>query len=105
MSLYSQELSCHPSVISFIESLVNRLLRELFEYFDTIQLLRIFYNLIFIHFRVRCLDFQSISKQEFNIIRQKHLPSMLHTMISLHVSNDDGTPEQINLLFLDGCGC
>jgi hypothetical protein len=91
------------------EELANELLVELFEFFDLIHLLRAFYglncrfnNLIFIHYRTYHLNLQSVSKGELNIFCQQHLPSILDRVISLHLSNDDETPNLPEFFFSYG---
>ena len=43
------------------------------------------------------LDFRLISKTNFNRICQNYLPSIINRIISLRLSNDDDTPQQIEL--------
>ncbi|CAF3319427.1 unnamed protein product [Rotaria sp. Silwood2] len=89
------------------EELANELLLELFECFNITQLLRAFRclnsrfdKLLVIYLRnLRYLDFRSISKNDFNFICQHHLPSIINKTISLTLSNDDETPQQIELFF------
>ncbi|CAF4183647.1 unnamed protein product, partial [Rotaria sp. Silwood2] len=91
------------------ESLANELLLDIFEYFNAIQLLHIFHGLnirfnklIYLHLQTYPLDFRCISKQDFDNICQKHLPFITNQIISIHLSNDDDTPEQPNLFFSYG---
>jgi hypothetical protein len=91
------------------EELANELLIELFEFIDFIHLLRTFYdlnsrfnNLIFIHYRKYHLNFRSVSKYEFNIICGQYLPSIIDRVISLHLSNNDETPNLLELFLSHG---
>ncbi|CAF1421777.1 unnamed protein product [Rotaria sp. Silwood1] len=91
------------------ESLANELLLDIFEYFNTIQLLHTFHGLnirlnelIYRHLQTYPLDFRSISKQDFNSICQKNLPFITNQITSIHLSNDDDTPEQPNLFLSYG---
>jgi hypothetical protein len=82
-----------------LENLPNELLLDLFEYFDSIHLIHAFCdlnsrfnNLLFIRFQTHSLDFRSVSKHHFNNIYQQHIPSIANQIISLHLSNNDETP-------------
>lgn len=79
-----------------LESLANELLLDLFEYFDTINLFRIFFglnlrfnNLLLSYFHRYYLDLRSISKHDFDIACQQYLPSIINQIISLHISDDE----------------
>ncbi|CAF3485671.1 unnamed protein product [Rotaria sp. Silwood1] len=92
-----------------LESLANELLLGLFEYFSGVHLLQTFYdlntrlnNLIFRHFQNDVLNFQSISKYDFDTVCQKYLPSITDRIITLRLSDDDDTPRQIDLFFTYG---
>ncbi|CAF2712905.1 unnamed protein product [Rotaria sp. Silwood2] len=92
-----------------LESLANELLLDLFEYFSSVYLLQTFYdlntrlnNLILHHFQSHILNFQSVSKYDFDIVCQKYLPSISDRIISLRLSDDDDTPKQIDLFFSYG---
>ena len=89
-----------------LECLANELLLDLFEYLSSLDLLRAFYtlntrlnDLIFLHFQRHALNFQSISKSHFQWICKQHLPTMTDAIIALRLSDDDDTPQQINLFF------
>ncbi|CAF3894523.1 unnamed protein product [Rotaria sordida] len=91
------------------ESLANELLLDIFEYFNAIQLLHTFHDLnirfnklIYLYLQSYPLDFRSVSKQDFDNICQKNLPLITNQIISIHLSNDDDTPEQPNLFFSFG---
>lgn len=90
-----------------IEFLANELLLDIFEYFNAIEILHSFHQLnirfntlIYIHLQKCPLDFRSIYKQDFDNICQNHLPFITNYIISLHLSNEDDTPNQLNLFFL-----
>ena len=89
-----------------LEFLPNELILELFNYFDGIDLLRAFYDLnrrfnylLYKQFRFYSFKFHSKSKRNFDMICYQHLPFMADRVISLTLSNDADTPEQINLFF------
>jgi hypothetical protein len=89
-----------------LESLANELLLDLFEYISTVHLLRAFYDLnlrfnhlLLDHLQTYSLDFRSVSKTNFDMICQQYLPSLADYIISLHLSVDNETPEQIHLFF------
>jgi hypothetical protein len=84
-----------------LESLPNELLLDLFAFFNGVDLLRTFYRLntrfdqiVLTHIRISSLDFHSVSKTDFDIICQQHLPSIVDRITSLCLSDDDETPEQ-----------
>ena len=69
-----------------------------------------FNNILSLHFEDDGLDFQSIFKQDFEIICHKYLLSLVNKIVSFRFSDDDNTPQQIlsnlsNLthLHLDEC--
>jgi hypothetical protein len=89
-----------------LESLANELLLDLFEYLSGVDLLRTFYDLntrfndlIYLHFQTNMLNFQSISKCDFDFVCQKYLSSITNQIRSLRLSDDDDTPQQIDLFF------
>ncbi|CAF2646179.1 unnamed protein product [Rotaria sp. Silwood2] len=90
-----------------LESLPNEILLDLFEYFSTIQLLRAFNDLnsrfnqlLFDRFRVYHLNFRSISRYDYQILFQQHLPLIIDRISSLRLSDDDDdSPQQIDLFF------
>ena len=88
------------------ESLANELLLDIFEYFGSIDLLRAFHNLNYRlnsllshHFQTHGLDFQSVSKYDFDTICREHLPSIIDQITSLRLSDNDDTPQQIDYFF------
>ncbi|CAF2737583.1 unnamed protein product [Rotaria sp. Silwood2] len=93
-----------------LESLSNELLLDLFEYLSVVHLLRAFRGLnvrfdtlLCTHFQVYGhLNFQSVSKHDFDIVCQQHLPSVIDRIISLRLSDDDDTPQQIDIFISYG---
>ncbi|CAF1099271.1 unnamed protein product [Rotaria sordida] len=86
------------------ELLPNEILLDFFEYLSAIHLFYAFSSLnsrfntlLYEQFQRFHLDFQQISKSKFNDICQNCLPSIINQSISLHLSNDDDTPQQIEL--------
>jgi hypothetical protein len=86
------------------ELLANELIFEIFEYLPSVQLVRIlhrlnarFDDLISIHFQTHAFDFRSISKEEFDNVCQVNLPRLTEQIVSLVLSDDDETPQQIQL--------
>ncbi|CAF1056747.1 unnamed protein product [Rotaria sordida] len=86
------------------EQLVNELLLNIFKYLKSIHLLQAFSNLnsrfnnlLIIHFQTHGLDFRSISKHDFNIVCQQNLPWIANRITALRLSDNDDTPNQINL--------
>jgi hypothetical protein len=87
-----------------MEYFANELLLDLFEYLSTVDLLRAFYNLnirfntlLFRHFQSFSLDFRSVSQYDFNLICRQYLPSIVDHVKSFRLSNDDDTPQQIDI--------
>ena len=92
-----------------LESLANELLLDFFEHISAVQLLRAshglnsrFDKLLFIYFRAYHLDFRSVSKRDFDLMCRQHLPSIVDRVISLHLSDDDETPNLPNLFLSYG---
>ncbi|CAF4467528.1 unnamed protein product, partial [Rotaria sp. Silwood2] len=92
-----------------LESLANEVLLDLFEFINGVHLLRAFFDLnsrfnklLVVHFQRYDIDFRSISKQYFNTICKKHLPLITDRIISLHLSNDDETPDLPNVFLSYG---
>ncbi|CAF1548940.1 unnamed protein product, partial [Adineta steineri] len=87
-----------------LETLANELLLDIFEYLPTVYLLRTFHNLntrfnnlIFEHFRNYRLDFREATKQDFDIICQVNLPLITNYINLIDLSDNDETPQQIEL--------
>jgi len=90
----------------YLEFLSNELFLELFEYLSSIDLVQSFFNinhrfnnLIYIHLQTHYLDFQSCTKTQFDFLCQQILPSITNHVVSLRLSDDDNTPEQIARFF------
>ncbi|CAF5111222.1 unnamed protein product [Rotaria sp. Silwood1] len=88
------------------ELLPNEILFDLFDYFNGIDLLRIFYDLntrlnflLYQQFRGYHFNFFSSSKHQFDMVCQHHLPFIVDRIMTLTLSNYDSTPKQINLFF------
>ena len=86
------------------ELLPNELILYLFEYLSVIQLFHGFLGLnsrfnklLYEQFQKFHLDFRLISKTNFNHICQNYLPLIINRVRSLRLSNDDDTPQQIEL--------
>ncbi len=86
-----------------LESLANELLLNLFEYFNPIHLFYAFHglnsridNLLFDNYRVYHVDFQSVSKHDFDIFCQRYLPLIVNQVASLRLSDDEETPDLSN---------
>jgi len=87
-----------------LESLANELLLYLFEYFNDVHLIRAFYglnsrfnHLLYSNLRTYHFDFRSIYKKDFYFICQEYIPLIIDRIISLHLSDADDTPNQLDL--------
>ncbi|CAF0921743.1 unnamed protein product [Adineta ricciae] len=81
------------------EYLPNEILLDIFEYFHLRDLFQTFHNLnfrlnqlLYESFRSYSLDLRSISRYDFDIICQQHLPIILHKITSIHLADNDETP-------------
>ncbi|CAF1458291.1 unnamed protein product [Rotaria sordida] len=86
------------------ETLPNEIILNVFNYLRGSDLFRAFYGLnshlndllydpsLFYHF-----NFRSISKHEFDIIFQQHFPFIADRIITIYLSNNSNTPQEINL--------
>jgi hypothetical protein len=88
------------------ELLPNEILLDLFGYFNGVDLLRAFYDLnfrlnylLYHQFRLYHFQFQCVSKRDFDLICQQHLPFIAEQVISIQLCDDTQTPEQIKLFF------
>ncbi|CAF1138901.1 unnamed protein product [Rotaria magnacalcarata] len=88
-----------------LESLPNEIILILFEYFSLFELFQyfrglnsLFNNLLFQEFNKFQLDLRSLSKTKFDQICQQYAPSILNQIVSIHLSNDYDTPQEIQLL-------
>ncbi|CAF3143152.1 unnamed protein product [Rotaria sp. Silwood2] len=93
-----------------LELLANEILLNLFEYFNGVDLFRAFYDLnsrfnrlLIVHFRIHIFDFHLTSKHDFDLICRQYLPLITDRIVTLHLSNTDETPCQIDLFLLDDC--
>lgn len=87
-----------------LERLPNEILLDIFGYFPGSDLLRIFYGLNFrfnqlLHDRFQYCSFQfnAVSKRDFDIICQQHLPNMAYYIPVLHLSDHEQTPIELEL--------
>jgi hypothetical protein len=79
-----------------LESLLNELLLDLFKLLNTVSLIRAFFGvnsrfnqLIYVHLQVSQLNFQSISKNDFDVICQEYLRLFTDKIILLRLSNEE----------------
>jgi len=86
------------------EELANELLLDLFKVFDTIHIFRAFRglnsrfnSLLFKLFQAYCLDFRSATKHDFDILCDEYLPQIGDQTITLRLSDDDDTLQEIEL--------
>ncbi|CAF0799686.1 unnamed protein product [Adineta ricciae] len=86
------------------ELLPNEILLDIFEYFNGIDLLRIFYGLncrinMVLHerFPTCTVDLHLVSKRYFDILCRSHFPTMSKYISSFHLSDSEETPRQIEL--------
>ena len=89
-----------------LELLPNEILLDLFNHFDGINLLRAFHGLnsrlnflLYKQFRRYSFTFSCITKRNFDMICQQHLPLIADRVYALRLSDSKDTPEQINLFF------
>ena len=87
-----------------LELLPTENLFDLFDYFNGVDLLRSFYvlhyhfnSLLYKQYRSHRFKFNSISKCNFDMICEQHLPFIADQVIYLSLSDDEDTTEQINL--------
>ncbi|CAF1425874.1 unnamed protein product [Adineta ricciae] len=88
------------------ESLPNDLLLEIFDYLDGIELFRIFPHLnsrftelLSFYSRYYDFNFQSITKNEMDLVCQESFRENVWKISSLTLSDDDDTPYQTELFF------
>ena len=95
--------------VSF-ELLFNEILFEIFDYLDDINILQLFYglncrftNLILNYFRVSPrLNLQSITKTDFDVACKYFIPYIADKLHGLRLSNNEETPQQIDLFLSYG---
>ena len=95
--------------MSQLERLPNELLFDVLEFLSTADLLHAFLDLnsrfnqlLFIHFQNHQFNFQSISKQHFDRICSQHYSNLDNRIISLHLTNDDETPNLCEFFLTSG---
>ncbi|CAF1496076.1 unnamed protein product, partial [Rotaria sp. Silwood1] len=86
-----------------LELLPNEFLLDLFEYLNSIDLLRVFYGLnsrfnllLYKQFRAYRFKFDCMSKSKFDAIYQQHLPFIANRVLTLHLSDYRNISRQIN---------
>jgi hypothetical protein len=91
-----------------LEWLPNELLLDLFKFLNTVYLVRAFFGLntrfnqlIYFHFQVHQFNFQSISKEDFDIICQQYLSLFVDKIILLRLSNEE-TPHLSEFILEQG---
>ncbi|CAF4632164.1 unnamed protein product [Rotaria sp. Silwood1] len=89
-----------------LDLLPNEILLILFAYFNDIDLLHAFYGLnsrfnllLYNQFQAYYFCFSSLSKRKFAMICQQHLPFICDRIITLTLTDDEDTPEEIDLFF------
>lgn len=90
-----------------LETLANELLLDVFEFLPIVYLFHAFnglncrFNTLISIFTQNCryIDCRSMSKNQLDSICQRYLPSSKHRIISLHLSNGNETPQQIDRFF------
>jgi hypothetical protein len=88
----------------YFEFLPNEIILNLFEYIRISDLFNGFFDLnlrfnqlLCVQFQKFHLDLQFLSKTKCNYICQNIISLITDRIVSLHLSNDDDTPEQIEL--------
>ena len=83
-----------------LELLHNEILLVIFEYFNGIKLLLIFYSLnpcfnflLYKQYRGYYFRFDGRLKRNFDMICQQHLPFITDRVIDLRITDDEDTPE------------
>jgi hypothetical protein len=91
------------------ESLADDILLDLFEYFEAVHLLSVFFNLnshfntlLYKHFRAYHLDFRYIWKSDFDYLCQVHLHSIIDRIGSFNMADKDETPGLVELFLSRG---
>ena len=89
--------------MTHFESLANELFLDIFDYFSSIELLHLFFNvntrlneLLYHYFQSNALDFRSSTKRDFDFICRTILSRLAPRITAIHLSNDDDTPDQVN---------
>ncbi|CAF1049376.1 unnamed protein product [Adineta steineri] len=86
--------------------LPNEILLIFFEYLKGNDLLHTFYGLnarinalLYKQYRCYFFKFSSLSKRNFDLLCQQHIPMITDRILALHLSDSESTPGQINLFF------
>ena len=87
------------------EDFPNELLYDVFEYLSSVDLFRAFNGLnirfdqlLIEYYQIRqSIDFRLTSKEDLSLIRQRYLPSIVHQINSLCLSDEDTNPHQIDI--------
>lgn len=92
-----------------LEVLANELLLEIYRYLNACELIHSFHQLnerfnqlLSLHFQIYPLDLRMISKTNFDSLCNDHLPFLTDQITSIHLSNEDETPNQPQLFFSSG---
>ena len=86
------------------DALANELVLDVFDYLDAVDIFRAFadlnarLNTLLSHYQSYQLNFCRISKTDFTAFCQTSLPSIIHRLASLELSDDDDTPNLGTLL-------
>lgn len=85
--------------VTTLKLLPNEILLRIFDLLDDVPRFRAFYGLnrrfnalFFSPTRTCRLDFQSISRHDFNRIFEVYIPAVINRISSIRLSNDDETP-------------
>ena len=98
-------------IFSFTKLSFSTLIRllDLFEYLDGIHLLQAFHglniridNLLFKQFQKYHFDFRSVPKHDVENTCQRYLPSIRNQTIALSLSDDEETPNFLELFLSHG---
>ncbi len=88
------------------ESLTNELLLDIFQFFNSLQLLHTFCNLnirfnqlLFSYYQAYHLNFRFLSKHDCTLMCQDYVPMIIHRIISLRLPNEAETPHLTELFF------
>ena len=87
------------------DRLASDLILELFDYLDAVDIYRAFFNLntplntLLSIYRSYQLDFRRISKTNFTVFCENNLPCIAQRVTSLHLSDEDDTPNLATSLF------
>ncbi|CAF1432019.1 unnamed protein product [Adineta ricciae] len=92
-----------------LELFANELLLEIFGYLPSVHVLQAFYRLntrfdqlIHVHFQTSRFDFRAATIRDFYNVCPTYFPYIKDHLVSLGLSDDDETPNQIELFRSDG---